>query len=265
MKKLNQSGITLVALVITIIILLILSVITINFTIGQRGILTRAREAGRNYTNAAKYEEKQLGDFLNEADRIIGNVTGENTGAGENPEKNKIEFYVNGERYTADEGMTWEEFVESDYNPTIREWGEKVENQSALDKYLQDVGIVLADWNGFIKTPLGDASGVFAVWDFDGDDIVSVVVPLADGVEYMNVCVGDSYVHSGDKIEAGGNYTADAVGWIFEDSKILVSDLGEIIQAKDVVEDCYDFGIVAKDAKKVKNYFASGTLVESSI
>ncbi len=67
MKKENK-GITLIALVITIIILLILAAIVINLTIGQRGILNRAEEAGRNYTKSAKEEERQLGDLLNMID-----------------------------------------------------------------------------------------------------------------------------------------------------------------------------------------------------
>ena len=67
MKKENK-GITLIALVITIIILLILATIVINLTIGQRGILNRAEEARRNYTKSAKEEERQLGDLLNMID-----------------------------------------------------------------------------------------------------------------------------------------------------------------------------------------------------
>ncbi len=65
MKKIRgNKGITLIALVISIIILLILAAITINLTIGERGILTRAREAGRNYQNAANYEDEQLAKLL---------------------------------------------------------------------------------------------------------------------------------------------------------------------------------------------------------
>lgn len=58
--KASTEGITLVALVITIIVLLILAGITISLTVGQRGILTKAQEAGKNYTNAARYEDEQL-------------------------------------------------------------------------------------------------------------------------------------------------------------------------------------------------------------
>ena len=55
MKKNNDSAISLIALVITIIVLLILAGITISLTVGQDGILKRAQEAGKNYTNAADY------------------------------------------------------------------------------------------------------------------------------------------------------------------------------------------------------------------
>ena len=71
MKK--ENGITLVALVITIIVLLILAGITINLTIGQDGILKRAGEAGKNYTNAADYEQDQLAELTNTTDNIINN------------------------------------------------------------------------------------------------------------------------------------------------------------------------------------------------
>ena len=45
MKKNNQYGITLIALVITIIVLLILSAVTIATLTGDNGLLTRANES----------------------------------------------------------------------------------------------------------------------------------------------------------------------------------------------------------------------------
>ena len=74
MKRKNK-GITLIALVITIIILLILAAITINLTVGQRGILRRAEEAGRNYQEAAKREDEELANLWAEAENIIGGTT----------------------------------------------------------------------------------------------------------------------------------------------------------------------------------------------
>ena len=90
----NKAGITLVALVITIIILLILAGITINLTIGQRGILTRAQEAGRNYQEAAKREDEELANFLKEADDIINGITG--NGGGTTPTTPEISEAVKG-------------------------------------------------------------------------------------------------------------------------------------------------------------------------
>ena len=75
----NKAGITLVALVITIIILLILAGIAINMTIGQRGILTRAQEAGRNYQEAAKREDDELKNLWAEAENIMSENGGGTT------------------------------------------------------------------------------------------------------------------------------------------------------------------------------------------
>ncbi len=84
----STKGITLIALVITIIVLLILAGITINLTIGEHGILTMAKEAGKNYQNAAEYEQGAIVDFFNEAQNIIagGNGGGINQGGTEESE-----------------------------------------------------------------------------------------------------------------------------------------------------------------------------------
>ena len=74
----TTHGITLIALVITIIILLILAGITINLTLGEHGIIKMAEKAGKNYVNVAEDEQKKLGDLLNEANNII-NGTGNYT------------------------------------------------------------------------------------------------------------------------------------------------------------------------------------------
>ncbi len=60
MRNGNNRGITLVALIVTIIVLLILVGITIQLTIGERGIFNLARTAGKNYINATQYEQEML-------------------------------------------------------------------------------------------------------------------------------------------------------------------------------------------------------------
>lgn len=71
----GQKGITLVALVITIIVLLILAGVTITLTLGENGIFKTAEKAGENYTQAQRDELEGLNSFQNTLDRVIENVT----------------------------------------------------------------------------------------------------------------------------------------------------------------------------------------------
>ena len=72
MKKIGKShGITLVALVITIVILIILATITINFAFGEEGLIQKALEAKNLTEQAVKDESKALNILLNEYMNII--------------------------------------------------------------------------------------------------------------------------------------------------------------------------------------------------
>ena len=61
----KEKGITLIALVITIVVLLILAGVTIAALSGDNGILTRAKEAKEKTEQAQKEEEKTLSDIEN--------------------------------------------------------------------------------------------------------------------------------------------------------------------------------------------------------
>ena len=56
----NQKGITLVALVITIVILIILATIAISFAFGDNGLIPRAEDASEYYANDTKYTEESI-------------------------------------------------------------------------------------------------------------------------------------------------------------------------------------------------------------
>ncbi len=71
-KKTNSKGITLIALIITIIVLLILAGVTINLTLGENGIFRTAEMAGKNYMDAQDRELAGLADFENTINNIIG-------------------------------------------------------------------------------------------------------------------------------------------------------------------------------------------------
>ena len=56
----KQKGITLVALVITVIIIIILATVTLNFTFGEDGIVTRAEQAAQLAEESTAMEEMGL-------------------------------------------------------------------------------------------------------------------------------------------------------------------------------------------------------------
>ncbi len=63
------TGITLIALIITIILLLILAGVTLHFTIGENGILKNASIASNKYKRAEENEK----NLLNEINRSVTN------------------------------------------------------------------------------------------------------------------------------------------------------------------------------------------------
>ena len=76
--KIRKNGITLIALVITIIVLLILAGITINLTIGQGGILTQAQNAGVQHQEAEAKQKLELALLDLQAEKKVNKEYNEN-------------------------------------------------------------------------------------------------------------------------------------------------------------------------------------------
>ena len=70
----KEKGITLVALVVTIIVLLILAGVAISLTIGQNGIFTRAQNATQKWDEASTNEAEQMNDFTDTYDDVVANL-----------------------------------------------------------------------------------------------------------------------------------------------------------------------------------------------
>ena len=71
MKK-EEKGITLVALVVTIVVLLILAGISLNLVIGNEGILTRSKDAADKYGKQTENEQQGLNDVDDWMDEQFG-------------------------------------------------------------------------------------------------------------------------------------------------------------------------------------------------
>ena len=79
--KKQVKGITLIALVVTIIVLLILAGVAISLTIGQNGIFSRAETAANTWRNAETNEQLAMGELEDWMDGYM-NGNGGNQGGG---------------------------------------------------------------------------------------------------------------------------------------------------------------------------------------
>lgn len=67
----KAKGITLIALVITIVIVLILAGISMSFVLGENGIITKAQEARDKTAEAKANEEKDFAGWTDSTDKIL--------------------------------------------------------------------------------------------------------------------------------------------------------------------------------------------------
>ena len=73
-RKWKEKGVTLIALVITIIVLIILAGVAINTLVGENGIITQAQKAKENTELAEKDEEELLEDLVSQIDYSQANT-----------------------------------------------------------------------------------------------------------------------------------------------------------------------------------------------
>ena len=59
----QEKGITLIALVVTIVVLLILAGVSVNALFGNSGIIEKAKEAQNAMDKAAENDQKQIGEL----------------------------------------------------------------------------------------------------------------------------------------------------------------------------------------------------------
>ena len=124
MKKLEtQKGITLIALVITIIILIILAGISISMLVGENGLITKSKEAKQNTQLAEGQENKELANLT---EYLNGELDG-NGGASNlpddttKPELQSLKLLIN----TGEDGILKLGLSSEDYSTdTVIDWGD---------------------------------------------------------------------------------------------------------------------------------------------
>ena len=71
------SGITLIALVVTIVVLLILAGITISLVFSENGIIAKAREAAEKTNQAVINEQTQMNELAGYMENMLNGIGGE--------------------------------------------------------------------------------------------------------------------------------------------------------------------------------------------
>ena len=86
-RSMGERGITLVALIVTIIVLLILAGVTINTIFGENGLINKAKTAAQKYKEQSELEKTKLGELENW-------ISGYGTNGESGQENVKREYYT---------------------------------------------------------------------------------------------------------------------------------------------------------------------------
>ena len=81
-KNRQERGITLIALVVTIVVLLILAGVSISLVLNNNGVINKSKDARDQYAEAQTNEEKQLNEVSDWIDTKVGDTTGGGSAGG---------------------------------------------------------------------------------------------------------------------------------------------------------------------------------------
>lgn len=117
----SNKGITLVALVITVVVMLILAGVAISAIVDGNGLFSKTRQAVGEYENASKKEADQMQELINEIDEYL---TGKDENDDEEGEGIPIETTVQVGDFVNYDAGTWTEddftkITSSSGNPTV--------------------------------------------------------------------------------------------------------------------------------------------------
>ena len=169
-EKLNNTGITLIALVITILVLIILAIVAINFAFGNNGLINRAEEAGDYFANDTTYTDESIANV----DSYISGVLGKYDATEQEPTPiANLENKEEKEEYTlkvVDDNADGEE--EIFYIPG----GFRLVENAATEV---DEGIVITDGtNEFVWVPV-DAESLNEMYQTESTETVTLPVTLS--------------------------------------------------------------------------------------
>ena len=147
----NRKGITLVALVVTIVVLLILSGVSINLVLGNNGIIAKAKDAETKSAEASQNDLKGMNGLVSEMEgALAGNGS---TGSGNN-------FMTKNTEVTYPDGTVWipEGFKVADDSASTVQGGVVIEDKDG-NQFVWVPVATMADYKRTLYAAEGSSSG----------------------------------------------------------------------------------------------------------
>ena len=91
LKIKQEKGITLIALVVTIVVLLILAGVSISLVLNNNGVISKAKDAKNQYAEAQANEEKHFNEVTDWIDTKVGDTTGGGSAGGSGDSTTKVD------------------------------------------------------------------------------------------------------------------------------------------------------------------------------
>ena len=147
----NRKGITLVALVVTIVVLLILAGVSINLVLGNNGIIAKAKDAETKSAEASQNDLKGMNGLVSEMEgALAGNGS---TGSGNN-------FMTKNTEVTYPDGTVWipEGFKVADDSASTVQGGVVIEDKDG-NQFVWVPVATMADYKRTLYAAEGSSSG----------------------------------------------------------------------------------------------------------
>lgn len=96
MKKYNEKGITLIALVVTVVVLIILAGITIRLVFSNNSVISRAREAANLTNESVEQDQEDISELKNTIDDTFSDDNNENE---DNNDTKNVEITIKDEEF----------------------------------------------------------------------------------------------------------------------------------------------------------------------
>ena len=155
---LREKGITLIALVVTIVVLLILAGVSVNALFGNSGIIEKAKEAQNSMDKAKENDEKQIGELTNWLDNQVNGTTGDDDNQTTLPKVSTLVGKVVDENTKAEDAYGNKITIPKGFKIITKTDTENTDLNYTVDTIDVTKGIVVEDEEGnqFVWIPVGE-------------------------------------------------------------------------------------------------------------